>query len=508
MDAAIGIDVGSSSLKVSLVGENGTLLATAERPYAPACPRPGWKEIDPELWWSAARDAVRELVHTIAGVRVRALGVTGQMHTTVFVDEHGKSVRPAIMWNDVRTAPAVAAARADFADMGLEGNARIVSSGSPALNLSWLRDEEPRSFERLSTFLIGPDWIVFKLTGTLGTDYCEASTSSLFDFETNSWSQSAIAWCGLTEGQLPPIRGAAQVAGTLLPQVADDLGLAPDVVVVAGTGDNPAAALPTGCITKGEPVLSLGTSCVLMFSRPAPDFDACGKNIVFSIDGDTRQTLVQGVVQSCGSSRTWWDLSIMRYSGHNASDDDIDPARLGSNPVLFCPHLTGEKTIYADASLRGAFIGLSTDTKRGDLNLALMEGVAFGVRELVCRMGLRLDSTHGLQVIGGGSKSDVWMRVLANVLNVPVLRMEGAASAGYGAALLGLSATGEVSLAEACEHAVRVRDIFEPETKLVERYSAGFKRYLRVHDALAYIDEKGPLTSTDELEAPSDARAS
>lgn len=493
MTYSVGIDLGSSSVKLSLIDEGGRLVRTAERAYRVAFPQEGWKEIDPELWWSATREGLRELLGSGEGAsaeaaEVAAIGVTGQMHTTVFVDAAGRSVRPALMWNDTRTSELVAPAKQALSEAGEAYLAQIVSTGSPALNLQWLHENEPESFDRMTTFLIGPDWIVFKLTGTRGTDFCEASTSSLFDLSAERWSETAREIFDLPEGIYPTVRGSAQVAGTVRPVVACELGLPEDAVVIVGTGDNPAAAIPTGCLTQSKPVLSLGTSGVLMSTRPAPDYTAKGKNILLSLDGKTCLTLVQGAVQSCGSSRAWWDMDIMRYATHTEGDEGIDLGNLGRNHVMFYPHLVGEKTIYADASLRGAFIGLSIDTTRADMGQALMEGIAFAVRQLSEEMGLDLTSLDALQVIGGGSKSTAWMQILADVLHVRTLQMRGEASAGYGMALLALcTATGR-ELDELCDGATTVGATFEVQPDAAARYDAQYERYLRIHDALKAID--------------------
>ena len=495
MAYAVGIDLGSSSVKLSLVDGSGRLVGSAERGYRVSFPREGWAEIDPELWWDATVDALAELLagegaEGPVAAGVEAIAVTGQMHTTVFVDAAGQSVRPAIMWSDTRTAAMVAPAKIALAGVGERYLAQIVSTGSPALNLAWLHANEPEAFERMQGFLIGPDWIVFKLCGARGTDFCEASTSSLYDLERGCWSQMARSIFDLSESIYPEVRGSAQVAGAVVPEVAGRLGLHAGVPVLVGTGDNPAAAIPTGCLTQGRPVLSLGTSGVLMCTRPAPDFEAKGKNILLSLDGQEVFTLVQGAVQSCGSSRAWWDIDILQLSSHDEGDAGIDMDALGCNPVMFYPHLVGEKTIYADPALRGAFVGLSIDTTRAQMSQALMEGIAFGVRQLAHEMGLELRSLDELQVIGGGSRSATWMQILADVLGVRTLQMQGEASAGYGMALLALSAATGQGLGALCEGATTVGRAFEVEPRAAARYDAQYRRYLRIHDALKTIDDE------------------
>lgn len=502
MASYLGIDLGTSSVKACLVGEGGELLATVSRAYALSCPKPAWKEIDPELWWSACKEAVGELLSggaagaagaadelpaVGAGADVRAIGVTGQMHSTVFIDAEGRSIRPAIMWNDGRTEQLVAPAREAMAGICHGYLSRIVSCGSPALNLQWLRQEEPENFGRMERFVIGPDWIVYRLTGVLGTDFCEASTSSLFDLERGAWSQAACELLGVPECVLPEVRGAAQLAGEVLPAVAAELGLPAGVRVCVGTGDNPAAAIPTGCLASDVPVLSLGTSGVLMARRERPLWDAAGKNILFSFDGEQISTLVQGVVQSCGGTYAWWCRDILGLDDVSGADAGIDVGALGEGELLFYPHVVGEKTLYADPTLRGAFIGLSLDTTRADLTLAVMEGIAFGVRQVSEAMRLDLGALDVLPVIGGGARSRVWMQVLADVLGVPCMQMRGEASAGYGAALLAMLSAGSLAPGDLGGLCVTRGDVFKPDAAARERYQQKYARYVGIHDALKQI---------------------
>ena len=485
----IGIDLGTSSVKLILTDETGKVLAEAGEDYALLQPRPGWKEIDPETWWDAFCRAMDSLLKDADGRNVAGIGVTGQMHTVVLLDENGKSIRPALMWNDTRTRNLIPGMRERVVGKEALSIRGILSTGSPAANLLWLRREEPENFRRLYKFLIGPDYLVYRLTGAYGTDYCEASTSSLYDSLSRKWSPLMREIVRLPENVYPEVRGSAEIAGTVLPEIAERFGLNPAAKVLTGTGDNPAAAIATGCLGAGYPVFSLGTSGVLMFPRKKPDFESKGKNILFSFDGEIFYTLVQGVVQSCGSGYNWWNRSVLGLSDFSGADRDIDVERLGENRVLFYPHLVGDKTIYADPSLRGAFIGLSTDASRADLTQAVMEGVAFALKELTEAMRLTPENLRNLKTIGGGSRSAVWMQILADVLNLPVERMEGSTGAGYGMALLAAYSCGAVpSLERLAAGAVTVKGRFEPRTRNAALYEEQYGRYRRIHDALKAID--------------------
>ena len=485
----IGIDLGTSSVKLILTDETGTVLAEAGDDYALLQPRPDWKEIEPETWWEAVSRAMDRLLSNTDGRNVQGIGVTGQMHTVVLLDENGKSIRPALMWNDTRTRNLIHWMRERVVGKEALSIRGILSTGSPAANLLWLRRQEPENFGKLRKFLIGPDYLVYRLTGTYGTDYCEASTSSLYDSLSRKWSPLMRKMIGLPESVYPEVRGSAETAGTILPDIAARFGLNPEAKVLVGTGDNPAAAIATGCLGGNYPVFSLGTSGVLMFPRTKADFESKGKNILFSFDSQTFYTLVQGVVQSCGSSYNWWNRSLLGLADFSGADRDIDVEKLGENRVLFYPHLVGDKTIFADPSLRGAFIGFSTDTTRADMTQAVMEGVAFALRELTEAMRLTKEDLRNLKAIGGGSRSAVWMQILSDVLNLPVAQMEGNTGAGYGMALLAAYRCGAApSLERLTADTITVKRRFEPRARNAALYAEQYSRYRRVHDALKTID--------------------
>lgn len=482
----LGIDLGTSSVKVAALC-GSSVVAEASKSYEISSPQPGWREIDPALWWGASKAAVAEVASRVDG-EISAIGVTGQMHTLVPLDAEGAPVRPALMWNDVRTADLVPRVRERLNAAGEDYLARLVSTGSPAANLVWLKTQEPASFAKLDRFLIGPDWIVFKLTGSVETDYCEASTSSLFNLEERAWSERACVFLGIPPSILPPVRGAAQVAGHVDDGLAKELGIPAGIPVVHGTGDNPAAAVTTGCLVQGRTVISLGTSGVLMARRDAPDFSARGKNILFSADGKDVRCLVQGAIQSCGSTRSWLIERILQASSYDGVDGQADASRAGTGELLFFPHMTGEKTLFADPSLRGAFIGLTPETSRADLDLAVMEGIAYGFRQLASEMAIPLDGREPLLAVGGGARSSTWLQVLADVLKCPIQRVEGPSGAAVGAAVLAL--TGALGCPE--PEVVSFGAVFEPGAA-ADNHDRKYERYLHIREALKSIPSEYDL---------------
>lgn len=336
--------------------------------------------------------------------------------------------------------------------------------------------------------MIGPDYLVYKLCGTMGTDFCEASTSSLFDFKERSWSGKMRELLGLSEAVYPTIRGCAQIVGTLQEKLAEELGLAPDVEIIAGTGDNPATSISMGLLTDKRPILSLGTSGVLVSAREKVDFSVKGKNILFSFDNQKFYNLVQGAVQSTGSGFGWWINNILQSDDMQGEEKDIDLAKLGESPILFYPHLVGEKTIYSDASVRGAFLGLGTETSRAQMTQAVMEGIAFAVRELMTEMGFAKECADSIKVTGGGAKSALWLQILADVLNVDIEQVSGKAGAAYGIAQVAAQChTGTKKLEQIGKQAVTVKERFSPREYNVKLYDEKYKKYLRIYQALKTI---------------------
>ena len=495
----IGIDLGTSSVKVMMTDAQGKVLAEAGREYSLLQPLPGWKEIEAQTWWQAVEEALTELLETGPGGKkrgyVRGIGVTGQMHSLVLLDEDGNPVRPVLMWNDTRTKEIVPVLKARIADTPSSHIAQILSTGSPAANFYWVKENEPDIFKRVRRFLIGPDYIVYRLTGKIGTDYCEASTSSMYDMLQRKWSPDMLEIIGIDEDVCPPVHGSAETAGNILPELAERYGLPADCRVVVGTGDNPAASIPTGCLGIGWPVLSLGTSGVLMFPRTEPDFEARGKNILFAFrdasDGEPVYTLTQGVIQSCGSGYNWLIRQVLQIKDFSGADQGIDAGNLGRNRIMFYPHMTGDKTIYQDPTLRGAFLGLGTETSRADLIQAFMEGIAYAVRELIEAMELPSRLLRQLPIIGGGSRSRVWMQIFADILNTEILQMEGNVGAGCGAAMLAAYACGEIEdPREIASRTVTVRERFTPDPESAALYQEGYRRYRRIHDAVKEIFEQ------------------
>lgn len=482
----VGADIGTSSVKLLLINDQGAACAKCEESYSLSSPRPGWMEIEPNTWFSAAMRGLQRLLRGIDRGAVGGIGFTGQMHTAVFLDGEGESIRPAISWNDTRTAGLVTELKKEIAGhKELSSIGGILSTGSPAVNLLWLKREEPGNFAKLRTVLIGPDYMTYRFSGAYGTDYCEASTSSLFDSHSRKWSAGMCRIIGLPESVLPPIRGAGQIVGGLLPAVAEALGLPQSVRVITGTGDNPAAYLSSGQLTSGEPMISLGTSGVLMFSREKGDGRAKGKPILFSLGDRHFRTIVQGAVQSTGSSFRWWAKDILRGESFDDISGQVDCSGDVNQRLLFYPHLAGDKTIYADPYLRGAFIGLGSDTSREEATRAVLEGIGFAFRQLMEKMHAGRE-LHSIKVTGGMTRMHGFMQILADILNV-CLEVSENISAAEGIAQLAAHSCGVGKAFELQENQSGEHRIFRPRTAFVERYDEKYCLYAKIYHALRQV---------------------
>lgn len=491
----LGIDIGTSTMKLVLIDENKHVVAKRTESYEAASLEQGFCEINPDIWFACLKAGVHKIMENIEGGMVKSIGVTGQMHTLVVIGRDGLPVRPAIMWNDTRTKELIPELKESISHFP-EGEylARTISTGSPAANLYWLSQCEKESFQKIHKFMIGPDYLVYCLTGHCGTDYCEASTSCLYEIGNRRWSVKMRDLIGLKDEMYPEIRGSAISAGTLKKELAEEFGLSETVEVLTGTGDNPATSISTGCLGEGYPVISLGTSGVFMMPVTSLQEERKGKMILFSFDGKEIFHVVQGVVQSNGSTMEWWFKRIMEKDDFSEIDDTIQVSDRVGNELLFYPHLMGDKTIYANPDIRGAFLGLSAETDREDMMFAVIEGLCLAFRELAEQMQFDFSEHDSIKVLGGGSRSKVWMQTLANVFHKKIEQLDGMMGPAFGIALLAAYGSREMdAFSHMAEDTIKVRQCFFPQEAYKELYQNKYQRYLRVHKGMQYIYGKQEL---------------
>ncbi len=477
----IGIDLGTSALKLLLVDETGAILHTVSQEYPVEFPQPGWSQQDPAHWWQACVQGIPQLLHGFDARAVRGIGVGGQMHGLVALDSSGRVLRPAILWNDGRTAEQTAYLNDELGRDFLSANtANIAFAGFTAPKLLWMRSHEPELFARIHKILLPKDYLVYRLTGAYSTDYSDASGTLLLDVEHKCWSPAMLDICGLDVCQMPRLSESSAAVGQMLPTVAAALGLPPGVTVCAGAGDNAAAAIGTGTIGAGRCNISLGTSGTIFISSDHFRADAAsGLHTFAHADGGWH---VMGCMLSAASCSKWWLREILGTGDYAGEEARISPDALGRNSVFFLPYLMGERSPINDTNARGTLIGMTMGTTRADITQAVLEGVSFAIRdslEAARRLGLQIPRSS---ICGGGSRSPLWKKILANVLGIPLDLAATEQGPGYGAAILAMVACGLYENVQAAVNALTsVKDTVEPDPVLTALYEARYAQFRQIY---------------------------
>ncbi|MFZ0217221.1 MAG: xylulokinase [Candidatus Dormiibacterota bacterium] len=482
----VGLDVGTSGTRALAVDATGRVVAEAGAAYPLLTPRPGWHEQRPDDWWVGAR---RVLAEVAAGRQVLGVGLTGQMHGAVFLDAADRSLRPALLWNDQRTAAEAAAITERV------GTARLVEiTGNPAVTgfqapkVLWLRRHEPHLAERLRHVLLPKDYVRLQLTGERLTDASDASGTLLLDLAARDWSDELLAALDIPRALLPGVRESPEQAGRVRAEIAEEIGIAPGTPVAAGAGDNGAAAIGTGVVRRGVVSSSIGTSGVLFAHTDRLLRDPSGRlhALCHAVPG---AYALMGVTLAAGASLAWWRDRLREV----APDVDFDglvelvaDAPAGAEGLLFLPYLSGERTPHLDPRARGAFFGLSAAHGLSHLTRAVMEGVALSLRDCLKLMReLRLPIEQ-VRAIGGGARSEVWRGLQADVYGLPIHRPVVEEGPAYGAALLaGVAAGVYRDVEEACR-VVGVRpEVTAPEPVRTQLYDRAFAIYRSLYASTA-----------------------
>lgn len=490
MNHEIGIDLGTSAVKLLLMREDGEIVRVVTKKYPIELPRPGWSQQQPADWWEAVCGGIRELIADIDAGSVRGIGAGGQMHGLVVLDDHDEVIRPAILWNDGRTQAQVEYLNGVIGKEKLSAcTANIAFAGFTAPKLLWMRENEPENFARIAKIMLPKDYINYKLTGVHCTDVSDASGMLLLDVEHKRWSGEMLAICGVTEAQMPRLYESSAPVGTVKPEIAERLGLGPDVIVCAGAGDNAAAAVGCGVVGDGGCNISLGTSGTVFMTSSRFGVDRANALHSFAhADGGYH---LMGCILSAASCNQWWMEEILGTSEYGAQQAAIAPERLGQNDVYFLPYLMGERSPHNDPSARGAFIGLRMDTTRADMTQAVLEGVAFAIRdcvEIARAQGIGITSSR---ICGGGAKSPLWRTILANVLGIPLELPRTEQGPGYGGAMLAAVACGAYPDVQTCARQLTsVREVTRPDTALVAAYETRYRAWRKLYPALRHIDRQ------------------
>ena len=482
MNLYIGIDLGTSGVKLLLVAADGTILAENTQGYPVSYPHPGWSEQAPEDWFSAVLRGLQELLNGQDKAAVRGISFGGQMHGLVALDKDDNVIRPAILWNDGRTEEETKYLNEVIGKEKLSAyTGNIAFAGFTAPKLLWMKKHEPENFARIHKIMLPKDYLAYRLSGAFCTDFSDASGMLLLDVKNRRWSPEMENVTTMSEDKLPALHESYEAVGTLKAEIADMVGLN-DVKVIAGAGDNAAAAVGTGVVGEGGCNISLGTSGTLFVSSRTYHEDKV--NALHSFCHADGGWHLMGCILSAASCNSWWVNGILQSDDYKKEEAGLEE-KMGKNDVFFLPYLMGERSPHNDVTARGAFIGMRPDTTRGEMTLAMLEGVAFALRdclEAAKKNGAKIPRT---KLCGGGAKSKLWRQIIANVMNMPVDIPQTEQGPSYGAAMLAMVGCGEYkTVQEAASAIVRVKETVLPVPEIAAAYEQKYRHFTKFYPAL------------------------
>ena len=480
----IGVDLGTSAVKLLLMDRDGRIEKIVSREYPLSYPKPGWSEQDPADWIRETASGIRELTADCDRTQIAGIGCGGQMHGLVVLDGEDRVIRPAILWNYGRTEEETAYLNTVIGRERLSAlTANIAFAGFTAPKILWMHKHEPELFARIRKIMLPKDYINYWLTGVHACDYSDASGMLLLDVKNRRWSPEMLAICGVSEAQMPRLFESYDCIGTLRPELAAQLGLPETVKVVAGAGDNAAAAVGTGVVGEGGCNISLGTSGTVFISSES--FGVDPNNALHSFAHADGGYHLMGCMLSAASCNKWFCEQILKTADFAAEQTPITDDRLGANRVFFLPYLMGERSPINDVNARGTFTGLSMDTTRADMLQAVLEGVAFAIRdslEVARSLGIRLEKSR---ICGGGAKSPLWCRIMANVCDLELEQIESEEGPGFGGAMLAAVACGEYAdVKDAAHRLVHVVNTVRPDPAIRDRYEAQYQKFRQIYPAM------------------------
>ena len=474
----IGVDLGTSSVKLLLLSDEG-ICNIVSREYPVSYPQNGWSEQNPEDWWIETVEGIKQLTADIDKTQVKAISFGGQMHGLVILDNNDNVIRPAILWNDTR-----AQKETDYLNnvigkeklVDLTGN--IAFAGFTAPKIMWLKNNEPVNFNKISKIMLPKDYIAYRLTGVHSTDVSDASGMLLLDVKNRCWSKEMLEITGINEKQLPTLFESYEITGKLKPEIASEFGFS-DVNVIAGAGDNAAAAVGTAAINNGSCNISLGTSGTVFVASDkfVPDY----KNAIHNFCHANGKYHYMACILSAASCNKWWLENILNTKDYVTEYENYNS--LGDNEVIFLPYLMGERSPLNDSDIRGMFYGISMSTTRQNMSVAVLEGIAFALKqniEIIKSMGIDIAES---KICGGGTNNKLWLKIIASVLNIELHIQENQEGASYGSALLAAKGC-DKNIYNNLINNMKVVEVIKPDIELVEKYKSKYAKFLKMYPAL------------------------
>jgi len=478
----IGIDLGTSAVKLLLMDEIGKIHNSVNFEYPIYFPHPGWSEQDPNDWYVNTIKGIKLLLENFDSKMVKGIGIAGQMHGLVVLDKEDRILRNAILWNDGRTKLETEYLNTVIGKDELSKNTgNIAFAGFTAPKLLWMRENERDLFDRIDKIMLPKDYLLYKFTNIHATDYSDASGTLLLDVKNKRWSKDMLKICHILEEQLPKLYESTDIIGALNYDLVKELGLLEDVIVVAGAGDNAAAAIGSGTIGPGKCNISIGTSGTVFISNDK--FTVDKNNALHSFAHADGKYHLMGCMLSAASCNKWWSEEILKTRDYNSEQKNI--LKLGENNVFYLPYLMGERSPHNDENARAAFIGMSMDTGREEMTQAVLEGVAFGLRDLIEVARAQGINIENAGICGGGAKSDLWKNIIANVLNLELEIPSYEEGPGYGAAILAAVGAGVFSdINDGVSKIINISERIIPEKDLVEKYNKKYEKYRELYPLL------------------------
>ena len=482
----IGIDLGTSAVKLILMNEKGKIYNTVTKEYPLYFPKSGWSEQNPEDWFEKTVDGLKQLTEMYNKKEIAGISFGGQMHGLVILDGNDNIIRPAILWNDGRTGKETEYLNNTVGEEKLsEYTANIAFAGFTAPKLLWLKENEADNFKRISKIMLPKDYIAYCLSGIFCTDYSDASGTLLLDVKNKRWSKEMLDICSVNENMLPRLFESYEVVGTIKDDIAELLGFDRTVKIIAGAGDNAAAAIGTGTVGDGMCNISLGTSGTIFISENI--FRNTKNHAIHSFAAADGGYHLMGCMLSAASCNKWWMDDILKTDEYFKEQENI--VKLGENNVFFLPYLMGERSPHNDPNARAAFIGISMDTTRTEMTQAVLEGVAFGLRdslEAAKGMGIKIDRT---KICGGGAKSELWRKIIANVLNIEIDVPQIEEGPSYGAAVLAAIGCGEYNTVdEAVKAMTGTADTVIPDREIASKYDEKYNIFRNIYPLIKNIE--------------------
>lgn len=492
MKYVIGIDLGTSAVKVLLVDQAGNVSDEVSRSYPLIQQQAGYSEQDPEEWVTQTIDAIKELTGRFSGdiATIEGMSFSGQMHGLVLLDQHHQVLRPAILWNDTRTTKQCQDIYDQVGkDRFLSITKNLALEGFTLPKILWVKEHEPEIFAQATTFLLPKDYLRYRLTNTIAMDYSDAAGTSLLDVGNKCWSKVILQALQLPASICPPLVDSEANVGTITSEAAETTGLAASTAVFAGGADNACGAIGSGILSEGKTFASIGTSGVVLSYEADGEKDYQGRVHYFN-HGEKDTYYAMGVTLAAGHSLHWFKETFAADLDFDTLLKDVDTVPVGANGLLFTPYVVGERTPHADATIRASFIGMDSSHRLADFSRAVLEGITFSLQE-----SIEIFRANGKQIdriysIGGGAKNKVWLQMQADIFNATIVRLKSEQGPGMGAAMLAAYGSGWfTSLQDCADHFLEEADTYQPIKANVEKYRTLFALYQQVYSQTASLNQ-------------------